>query len=203
MLVGEWVISNSKYFNFVMNLMARRSRVNFKVPKGIQSRNDQHQSPVHFKNLSDDVIDVFWIDYIGEPRFFGELMPINRNDQGLTFVTFVTHPFVAIYKRKIQTLLNGKRYFFPPYISTWNTNPAGWMNPRWNLQKESENIEENSMPSHEKYFEVIILPPKCMSLRKLCLIKCCELLEEDTVSVDIPSNLLEDMKLTRKKYFVG
>jgi len=211
----------------------RAKRANFKVPPGIQSRNCKYQSYVHFKNLSDDVIDVYWIDYVGKPQFFAELRPINRSEQGLQFMTYVSHPFVAVYKRTKQCLFNGKRYFLPsPHVLQQSS-----INPRWTTTCVRENViqhtssltQNNSCTTGEQpsssvgadtdtpvgtlteernvreYMEVLILPPICMSLRTLCLIRSAQLFPSatDNKNLNIPACLIEDMELTRKKYFLS
>lgn len=133
----------------------KSKRIRFKVPKGIQSKHNETESPVAFKNLTDDHVALYWVDFQGKPSFYAELNPVNRTDDGFQITTYMTHPWVAIYKGKSQAFLNGRRYFFPPNPDSWKQRLNGWMNLRWNLISD-DNVEDDGS---EKYYEVLILAP--------------------------------------------
>lgn len=266
-----------------------------KVPKEIKSLDSDDRSYLNFKNLGDECIYLFWVNFDGEIISYGKIDPMNRCDDGMIMHSFVTHPWFAISKQKNRFLLNDKVYFLPPKHETWHHKEYGWLNQKWilevpeessdnssksddddddddncplpeddndsrgteNNQAESnshENVEvaeaqedgdiiydfqylndsddENSDNGDEiddlvddfdqlafnqplvnitnrdrlesnEYFEVLILPEGCMSLRKQCLIKCCALFPtlKDINSLDISSVFKIDILSARKKYF--
>lgn len=133
-------------------------RIRFRVPKGIRSRLNEVESPIAFKNLTDDQIALYWIDYQGKPQLYAELNPVNRSEEGFVLKTFMTHPWVAVYKRKLQALLNGRKYFHPPNPETWKHNSTSGKNSKWN---ETPNDVEDShdTPDKEQFFEVLIQEP--------------------------------------------
>ena len=144
--------------------------VRFKVPHGIRSKKNECKCPVEFKNLTDDYVILYWVDFEGKPKLYGELSPINRADSGLRLVTYVTHPWVAVQGR-IQVLMNGKKYFHPPNPAIWKSQKNGWMNSKWsnlaidsNSQNEDEETEKEDLTN--KHFEVLILRPGTLYILK-------------------------------------
>jgi len=221
-----------------------RRRFRFKVPANVKSRKQEQKSYVEFKNLTDHLVLLYWIDFESKPKFFGELKPINRNDVGLRILTFVTHPWLVVYGKK-QASLNGKRYFSPP-LPFWKDHSNGWLNKQWNLLKprleleagsstvlpvenssgvsvatvesnsdvnvatvESNSdvnvatVESSSTKDVQQYYEVLILLPECMDLKKLCLIRLLEVLGERSYEdLDIPKTLKSELKRTKEQYFL-
>ena len=140
-----------------MNQEIIRPRYRFRVPRNFKSREATCESKVEFKNLTNDVVFLYWIDYEGKPKFYAELNPINRLDTGLQITSFVSHPWVAILPGKIQGQLNGKRFFSPPNPNTWIHNKNGWLNNRWVLPRRKRNNSESN--EDDCYFEVLVLKP--------------------------------------------
>ena len=137
-----------------MNQERIRPRFRFRVPRGLKSRESTCESKVEFKNLTNDVVFLYWIDFEGRAKFYGELSPINRLDRGIEIKTFVSHPWVAILSGKVQGQLNGKRFFFPPNPTTWIHKRNGWLNLHWVLPRTNGNDSEE-----DNHFEVIIMKP--------------------------------------------
>ena len=125
-----------------MNNVERAS--NFKVPRNMKSRHHRMPSRVAFKNLTNDSVLLYWIDYTGRLQLYGELNPMNRADDGFAIATYVSHPWVAILPEMEMALFNGKKYFFPPDQKQWMKKENGWMNSKWNLllQSGDDNIIE-------------------------------------------------------------
>lgn len=134
-----------------MNQDKIRPRFRFKTPRDLKSKQSTCESKVEFKNLTNDVVFLYWIDFEGRAKFYGELNPINRLDTGIKLTTFVSHPWVAILPGKVQGLLNGKRYFFPPNPNTWLHNQNGGLNLKWVLPRAMDHVTDN------QHFEVLIL----------------------------------------------
>ena len=123
-------------------------RRKFKVPKQVRSLKTEQLTLVTFKNLTNDVARLYWIDFNGKPILYGELNPMNRSDSGLSVSTFVTHPWVAV-SGNAQLLLNGKRYFYPLSPESWNCN----LSQKWNKLIECEETQ------NDRPYEVLILSP--------------------------------------------
>ena len=132
-------------------LMERR-RLKFKVPKGLKSIKEEHKANVAFKNLTEELIHLYWINHDGQAIYYGELKPVDRSDKGFPVCTYVTHPWVAIYGKK-QALMNGRKYFSPQGNHKWNDKPLGWVCKRWNF------LTQEDVDSEEANFEVLILEP--------------------------------------------
>jgi hypothetical protein len=61
-------------------------------PEGtLRSLSDSERTRINFRNERLERIYVFWMDYEGQPRFYGALAP----GQSQTFQTFATHPWVV------------------------------------------------------------------------------------------------------------
>jgi hypothetical protein len=45
---------------------------------------------VQFKNATGSFVNMYWLDYQGQRRFFNRVQP----NSGMTYQTFVTHPWV-------------------------------------------------------------------------------------------------------------
>ena len=131
------------------SLMERR-RFKFKVPKGLKSIKEEQEANVAFKNLTEELIHLYWINHEGQAIYHGELKPVDRSDKGFLVCTYVTHPWVAIYGKK-QALMNGRKYFFPPGNHKWNDKPLGWVRKRWNF------LTQDDVDNEEANFEVLIL----------------------------------------------
>lgn len=136
--------------------MNAERRPRFRVPSNIKSRQATCESKVEFKNLTNDVVFLYWISYEGKPKFYAELNPINRLDTGLQITTFVSHPWVAILPGKVQGQLNGKRYFYPPNPNTWIHSRNGWLNHQWVLSRTTSDAESDEVT---RYFEVLVQRP--------------------------------------------
>jgi len=152
--------------------MNRVERPRFRVPRNVKSRHDRLPSRVTFKNLTDDSVLLYWIDYSGRPVFYAELNPVNRVDPGFLCQTFVSHPWVAVLpRRRTQALLNGKFYFFPPDQQHWMYKRNGWMSSKWNLLlprgddyigvvvENDQEKQEIATENNDQHFEALISLP--------------------------------------------
>ena len=88
------------------------------LPSDLKSDNSDHKTTCIFKNISDQSIDLYWINYDGEPEFYVNLNPMDQIEEGYPQKTYVTHPWVGIYGTKLA-LLNGSKYFLPPDATEW------------------------------------------------------------------------------------
>ena len=59
---------------------------------------------VCFRNLSENDASIYWIDFKGKPVFYGFIKTAKASEAGLDIDTFITHPWVAVDRRKKQLL---------------------------------------------------------------------------------------------------
>ena len=271
----------------------------------LKSENSLVRSMVTFKNLGNEPVFLFWIDYQGFTVFYAKLPPMKRGEPGHCMDTFATHPWIVVDKDNRRWLLNGEMCWLPPHPDTWFDIEQGWINPRWvygdkrttncntadcfeeysgdndarkedsyesnadgydgensdgdnsdedsdnivelinaidlNLENEEEEILHHDGDNGQDYggdnaqqsdeyetdsetdvesndglydvvraensyhkFEVLILPPGCMTLRQLTLLRCCQLYGNNAEimdDLDIPSGLKMQLRETWEKYF--
>ena len=139
--------------------MEARVRPRFKIRGNqIKSKQSNVESKVEFKNLTDDVAFLYWIDFQGNPILYAEINPSNRTDTGFQLVTFVNHFWVALLPGRTQALMNGKRYFFPPNPSSWLDRENGGRNSKWILSGNETASHSNDEVIND-HFEVLMLKP--------------------------------------------
>ncbi len=96
----------------------RKKAAKLPFPKGlgndIRSKESSIQFSVTFRNLHEEPVRLYWIDFKGNLKFFGVLRNTKADDKGITLETFVTHPWVAIDHRTGEMMaINFKSIFRP------------------------------------------------------------------------------------------
>ncbi|XP_057317050.1 uncharacterized protein LOC130658043 [Hydractinia symbiolongicarpus] len=183
-------------------IMERR-KYRIKVPTGIKSRHSRVKSFLNFKNLTNGIVTLYWVDFDGNAKTFAKLNPMNRCDIGFLVETYRSHPWIATRNGRVQVLLNGKRYFFPPSMNEWSKTVNGHLNNKWNLSSQRDHTEA-STNSEQNYKEVLITNAGCMSLEQLSLLRCCEIYQTDEKigELEISKYLKSKMNATKTKYFL-
>ncbi len=77
------------------------------------SRESSTTYKVKFKNLHDDSVRLYWLDFRGNLQFSGLLKQSKAAALGLEITTFVTHPWIALHKNGEILSINFKRVFRP------------------------------------------------------------------------------------------
>lgn len=137
-----------------------RRKYRIKVPTGIRSRHSRVKSFLNFKNLTNGIVTLYWVDFDGNAKTFAKLNPMNRCDIGFLVETYRSHPWIATRNGRVQVLLNGKRYFFPPSMNQWSKTVNGHLNNKWNLSSQGDSTE-TSTNSEQNYKEVLITNAGC------------------------------------------
>ena len=140
------------------------------IERNIQSLKNDRETPVEFKNLTNSIVKLYWIDFDdSKHKLFAELNPIHRKENGLKNKIFNSNPWLAKEKNTGRNvLLNGRKYFNAPRSNIWMKWANGWMSERWNQvisNDKQEEPEKNPKPENEdrdtnreNYYEVLILP---------------------------------------------
>lgn len=69
---------------------------------------------VCFRNLSENDASIYWIDFKGRPVFYGSIKQSKASVDGLHIDTFISHPWIAVDRKKKQLLaINFSRVFRP------------------------------------------------------------------------------------------
>uniref|UniRef100_A0A7M5V2A0 von Hippel-Lindau disease tumour suppressor beta domain-containing protein n=1 Tax=Clytia hemisphaerica TaxID=252671 RepID=A0A7M5V2A0_9CNID len=163
----------------------------------IKSKQSNVESKVEFKNLTDDVAFLYWIDFQGNPILYAEINPSNRTDEGFQLVTFVNHFWVALLPGRTQALMNGKRYFFPPNPVSWLARENGGRNSKWTLNGNETSSDANN----DDHFEVLLLKPGCRTLKDTALLCCCETFDGSKELDKLPRSLKVELRMCKQKYF--
>lgn len=86
------------------SMNSNRQRLKFGLGQSCKSTNSNIPFKVTFRNLTDREVLLYWIDYQGKPKFYGLLRKTKAIGEGLAIDTFVTHPWIAIDKTKLEVL---------------------------------------------------------------------------------------------------
>ena len=79
-----------------------------------KSTESRIQFKVCFRNLSEDDASIYWIDFEGKPVSYGFIRKGRSNSTGLDIDTFVSHPWIAVSRRRKKLLaINFERVFRP------------------------------------------------------------------------------------------
>jgi len=77
--------------------------------EAIKSRHNKYPIRVRFKNTTKDKVKLIWINEKGNDKKYDKI----KAGQTFTCDTFETHPWLAIGKKGIETLINGNQAFLP------------------------------------------------------------------------------------------
>jgi len=184
------------------------------IERNIQSLKNDKETPVEFKNLTNSIVKLYWIDFDdSKHKPFAELNPIHRKDIGLKNKIFNSNPWLAKEENTGRNvLLNGRKYFNAPRSNIWMKWANGWMSERWNQvisKDKQEEMEKNPKPNNEdrdtnreNYFEVLILPTGSRSLKEIALLKVCTLYKSNSTELEcLPKTLKYETETCREKYF--
>ena len=83
---------------------SNRQRLSLGLGPSCKSTHSNIPYQVTFRNLTDHEVLLYWINYQGKPKFYGLLRRTKAIGEGLAIDTFVTHPWIAINKTKLEVL---------------------------------------------------------------------------------------------------
>ena len=79
-----------------------------------KSTESRTQFRVCFRNLSENDASIYWIDFNGKPVSYGIIRKGMSSGRGLDIDTYVSHPWIAVDRRRKQLLaINFERVFRP------------------------------------------------------------------------------------------
>ena len=83
---------------------SNRQRLKLGLGPSCKSTHSNIPYQVTFRNLTDHEVLLYWINYQGKPKFYGLLRKTKAIGEGLVIDTFVTHPWIAFDKTKLEVL---------------------------------------------------------------------------------------------------
>eukprot|EP00112_Aurelia_sp_Birch-Aquarium-sp1_P004389 Seg1496.4 transcript_id=Seg1496.4/GoldUCD/mRNA.D3Y31 product="hypothetical protein" protein_id=Seg1496.4/GoldUCD/D3Y31 len=179
-------------------MSSNRQRLKFGLGQSCKSTNSNIPFKVTFRNLTDREVLLYWIDYQGKPKFYGLLRKTKAIGEGLAIDTFVTHPWIAIDKTKLEVLSINFSHVLRPITKRDFVKEEQKIDRLRVLPKHAGSLQEQeadqSQPEENLHLDAFITDP-VLQLEVLCCLKICQKAKtrDQLASLQLPRHVVDQL----------